>query len=165
MAKRPQTAHDLFRKGTRALQQGETADAVKFLEKARKKDPDHKDITLNLSSAYILSKKFKQAIPLLEKLLEELSDVPSLWLNLGAAYLGNPILAKDEDQKKAISAFAKAYEINPRTPNAAYNLGLVHRDRQEYSKAKAWFVRAVEANPEDEDAEEYIAKMDAKLAE
>ena len=165
MSKHEPTAKDLFRRGTQALQRGKTEDALSLLERAYRKDSDHRDIKLNLSSAYILSKKFKQAIPLLESLVAEDDQIPSIWLNLGAAYLGNPIVARDEAQLKAINAFTKAYELNPRTPNAAYNLGLVHRDRSEFAQARIWFVNAVEANPEDEDAEEYIAKMDKKLAE
>ena len=165
MSKHEPTAKDLFRRGTQALQRGKTEDALSLLERAHRKDPDHQDIKLNLSSAYILNKKFKQAIPLLESIAAENDQTPSIWLNLGAAYLGNPIIARDEGQIKAINAFKKAYDINPRTPNAAYNLGLVHRDRSEFSQAREWFVLALEANPEDEDAEEYIAKMDKKLAE
>jgi len=70
-----------------------------------------------------------------------------VWTNLGAAYLGNPILAKDEDQQRAIAAFKQALKLNPTAPNVAYNLGLIHRDRQEKDEALYWFRQAVKTNP------------------
>lgn len=50
--------------------------------------PEHLDASLNLSGAYILTKKFKQAVRLLETLREQAPDNAMVWTNLGAAYLG-----------------------------------------------------------------------------
>lgn len=156
---------NLLTKGTGALKQGAHGDAVILLERAKNLQNDNVDVLLNLSGAYILSKKFKQAAEVLEQLRDLDPDNAMVWTNLGAAYLGNPILAKDEDQFKAIAAFERALALNPRAPHVAYNLGLVHRDRKEYKTALYWFEKAAATNPQDKDARYYIEQMNLKLNE
>jgi tetratricopeptide (TPR) repeat protein len=149
----------LFRRGTELLHQGKAQEAVALLEEANSLKPDHFDASLNLSGAYILTKKFKQAVSLLETLREQTPDNAMVWTNLGAAYLGNPVLARDEDQLRAIAAFEQALVLNPAAPNVAYNIGLIYRDRRENEMAVAWFQRALQANPNDQDARNLIAKL------
>jgi protein O-GlcNAc transferase len=150
---------DLLRRGTQALHQGEVAQATRFLEQAHQLDPDNHDAALNLAGVYILSKKFNQAVAILEPLSERDPHNPMVWTNLGAAYLGNPILAKDDEQQRAIVAFERAIELNPVVPNVAYNLGLVYLDRNDLPQALHWFQRAIQANPNDRDASRYVAQL------
>jgi Flp pilus assembly protein TadD len=125
-------------------------------------NPAHPDAALNLAGAYILSKKFAQAVAVLEPLSEREPHNPMVWTNLGAAYLGNPILAKDEDQRRAIVAFERALELDLSAPNVAYNLGLVHLDRQENERALYWVRRAVQSNSNDRDARRFIDRLSAE---
>lgn len=155
---------NLMLKGTRALQAGDHADAQRLLERAVQLQPNHIDAQLNLSGAYILNKQFKQATAVLESLTQQEPENAMIWTNLGAAYLGNPILATDEHQQRAISAFAQALALNPTAPNVAYNLGLIYRDRRDYQTALDWFNRAVENSPQDQDARHYVAQMQKNLA-
>ena len=150
---------DLLRRGTQALHQGEVTQATRFLERAHQLDPDNHDAALNLAGAYILSKKFNQAVAILEPLSERDPHNPMVWTNLGAAYLGNPILAKDDEQQRAIAAFERAIELNSVVPNVAYNLGLVYLDRNDLPQALHWFQRAIQANPNDRDASRYVAQL------
>ena len=150
---------NLLNQGTEALQKGDVARAVRLLERARRLDKENADAALNLGGAFILSKAFSKALKILEPLSEREPQNPMVWTNLGAAYLGNPVLSRDEDQKRAIAAFERAIELNPVTPNVAYNLGLIHRDRQENDKALYWFRRAVQANPNDRDAQRAIERL------
>lgn len=154
-----------LRRGSAYLQDGKPEEATRLLEKAYKMDPDNFDVALNLSGAYILTKQFKLAVPILESLSEGNPQNVMVWTNLGAAYLGNPVLARDAQQQLAISAFAKAYELNPATPNVAYNLGLVYRDRKEMNTAVSWFKRAVQANPNDQDARRLIERLESLQGE
>lgn len=149
----------LFRRGSELLHRGKADDAVLVLQKAHSLRPEHFDTALNLSGAYILTKKFKQAVVLLEKLREQAPESAMVWTNLGAAYLGNPILARDAEQLQAIAAFEEALTIDPVAPNVAYNIGLIYRDRREYEMAIAWFKRALQANPNDRDARNLIDKL------
>ncbi|RMG92722.1 MAG: tetratricopeptide repeat protein [Chloroflexi bacterium] len=152
----------LFRRGTEMLHAGQADKAISVLKKAHALNPEHIDAALNLSAAYILTRQFRLAVPILEKLTEIAPDNAMIWTNLGAAYLGNPILASDEDQQRAIAAFEQALAIDPIAPNVAYNLGLIYRDRQEYETAKKWFRRAIQANPRDRDAHALLQKLENK---
>ena len=149
----------LFRRGSELLHRGKVNEAVIILQKAHSLKPEHFDAALNLSGAFILTKKFKQAVALLETLRDQEPNNAMLWTNLGAAYLGNPVLARDEEQQRAIVAFERALLIDPIAPNVAYNIGLIYRDRREYDLAIAWFQRALQANPNDGDARDLIAKL------
>ncbi len=149
----------LFRRGTELLHRGKAQEAAALLEEAHSLKPEHLDASLNLSGAYILTKKFKQAVRLLETLREQAPDNAMVWTNLGAAYLGNPVLARDEEQLRAIAAFEQALVLNPIAPNVAYNIGLIYRDRRENEMAIAWFQRALQANPNDQDARNLITRL------
>ncbi len=163
------TAEDAFfkllRQGTAALQQGKTSKAMALLEQAYQLDKENSDLILNLGGAYILSKKFKKAVTILEPLSKRTPHNPMVWTNLGAAYLGNPVLAKPEHQLQAIAAFKQALVLNPATPNIAYNLGLIYIDRNENDKALTWFKKAIQANPNDQDARRYINQLNQIAAQ
>ena len=150
---------DLLLRGTRLLKAGKHSRALPLLERAHERNPQDVDAALNLSGAYILSGEFEEAISVLENLRERAPENPMVWTNLGAAYLGNPVLATDEQQRKAIEAFQQAYELDAETPNVAYNTGLIYRDRQERDKAIEWFRRALEANPDDKDARKILQRL------
>lgn len=151
----------LLQRGTKLLRGGEPAQAAQLLEEAHRLDPSRADTLLNLSGAYILTRKFRQAVPLLEALSEQEPDNPMVWTNLGAAYLGNPVLARDEEQQRAIAAFQRALEIDPNAPNVAYNIGLICRDRRDIDQAVRWFTKAIQANPNDQDAQSILRRLRA----
>jgi tetratricopeptide (TPR) repeat protein len=119
------------------------------------------DAALNLSGAYILTKKFRKAVTILEPLSEQYPDEAMIWTNLGAAYLGNPVLARDEEQRQAIVAFEKALLANPMAPNVAYNIGLIYRDRREVDRAIIWFKKAIQSNPNDQDARNLLRTLES----
>ena len=151
----------LLQRGTKLLRGGEPAQAAQLLEQAHRLDPSRADTLLNLSGAYILTRKFRQAVPLLEALSEQEPDNPMVWTNLGAAYLGNPVLARDEEQQRAIAAFQRALEIDPIAPNVAYNIGLIYRDRRDTDQAVRWFTKAIQANLNDQDAQSILRRLRA----
>lgn len=149
----------LVRVGTRLLRERKTAEALPLLLEAYRLDSDNLDAALNLSSAYILAGKFSKARVILEKLRDQHPQNAMVWTNLGAAYLGNPVLATDKSQRRAIDAFERALVIDPVAPSVAYNLGLIYRDRQEQEQAIKWFRRAVQTNPADRDAQRILARL------
>jgi tetratricopeptide (TPR) repeat protein len=153
---------ELFRRGTELLHQGKALEAIPYLKQAHEEEPQDVDAGVNLAGAYILGKKFKKAVSVLEPFSEIYPDNPMIWINLGAAYLGNPVLAKDEDQHRAIAAFEHALELHPTAPSVAYNLGLIYRDRQEYDQAVEWFKKAIQHNPRDQHARNILAKLEAE---
>jgi tetratricopeptide (TPR) repeat protein len=154
----------LLRDGTRLLTRGRHNAALPLLQEAYELFPEDRDAALNLGGAYILAGKFSRAVPILEKLLDHEPDNAMLWINLGAAYLGNPVLALDKHQQKAIDAFRRALDLDPGAPSAAYNIGLIYRDRGELDDAVYWFMQAVRSNPDDRDAHKLLARSAAERA-
>jgi len=152
---------DSMTQGTRLLSQRKPNDALPFLERAHKLKPDNPDAALNLGGAYIMAGKHKLAVMVLESAVARTPGNAQLWINLGAAYLGNPITATDEHQRRALAAFNRALEIDPLAHSVAYNIGLIHRDRGEIELAVAAFRRAVLANPYDRDAQRMLEKLSA----
>lgn len=155
----------LLREGTALLRRGKTSEALPLLERAYALRPDNLDAGMNLSGALILSNKFRRAVEVLEVLREVDPENAMVWTNLGAAYLGNPVLARDGEQMQAIASFERALELNPAAPSVAYNIGLIYRDRRDPVEAAAWFRRAAADNPQDQDAQSMLQKMLALLEE
>jgi tetratricopeptide (TPR) repeat protein len=104
--------------------------------------------------------RHNEAIPILEAARDAEPLNAMIWINLGAAYLGNPVLATSEQQMQAIKAFEKALELNPAAPNVHYNLGLIFVDRKESDLAVAAFRRAVQVNPLDRDARRWLRSLE-----
>jgi tetratricopeptide (TPR) repeat protein len=150
---------ELLREGSRHLQHGNHERAKELLEQAHLQDPSHFEASLNLSGAYLLGGKFKKAVVVLEGLVEQEPDNAMVWTNLGAAYLGNPVLARDEEQSKAIVAFKRALELDSTAPHVAYNLGLIYRDRGESEEAIRWFEQALQTKPDDRDARNILRRL------
>ncbi|HUS93989.1 MAG TPA: tetratricopeptide repeat protein [Patescibacteria group bacterium] len=154
---------DQIQEGTRLLHQGKAQEAIPFLKQAVQMQPENVDAVINLSGALILDRQFRQAIAILEPFKDLPSNNAMLWINLGAAYLGNPVLARESDQKSAIEAFERALEIDPLAPSVAYNIGLVYEDRKEFMESVFWFGKAVQANPHDEHAQRKIKRLEGLI--
>ena len=92
-------------------------------------------------------------------------NVTQLWVNLGAAALGNPVLATDEKQQRALRAFEHALKLDPFAPNIEYNIGLIQRDRGEMQLAINAFKRAADTDPKDMDARRLAERLQARLDE
>jgi tetratricopeptide (TPR) repeat protein len=154
---------DIFREGSHLLHMGKVEEAVPLLRRAVKMQPENVDAAINLSGALILDRKFRQAITILEPYKELASNNAMVWINLGAAYLGNPVLARDAEQMPAIEAFERALEIDPTAPNVAYNIGLIYEDRKEIEESILWFEKALQVNPIDEHARRKIKRLEALI--
>lgn len=150
---------DLLVQGTRLLREGKATRAVSLLGGAYALEPENVDAALNYGGALIMAGKFRKAIPILETLRDKEPQNAMVWTNLGAAYLGNPVLATDEHQVQAIAAFKQALELNPHAPSVAYNLALIYRDREEYKKAMRWLERAIKSNPGDSHARSLLNRL------
>ena len=82
-----------------------------------------------------------------------------LWINLGAAELGTLESAGPKQQDRAIAAYQHALQNDPMAPNVHYHLGLIYKERGELVRASAFFQRAMEVNPADNDAARWLRSI------
>jgi len=147
------------------LEQGRPERALPLLQQALERLPDDADVLLNLGGTYLLLGRYVEAVAVLERAAELAPSEAMVWCNLGAALLGFPGERTDEGRWQAIEAFCRALELDPKAPNVAYNLGLIHRDLGDWAEAARYFALAVDADLDDADARSLLEKMRLKLAE
>jgi tetratricopeptide (TPR) repeat protein len=151
-----------MREAATLLSSGDGKNAAVLLERLYELRPDDVDVATNLGAAYILSKQYKRAIPVLEAAANA-ADSAVAWVNLAAAYLGALPLSTREEQDKAIAAYERALAIDPRYPNAHYNLGLIYEEQRDWSHARQMFEQALRVNSSDNDARTLLARVQRRL--
>jgi tetratricopeptide (TPR) repeat protein len=104
--------------------------------------------------------RFDRAIAILEEAAEREPENSKVWINLGAAYLGDLETATPEQQADAIAAFERALALDPAAPSVNYNLGLIYRNQEELEMALAHFRRAAAINPLDRDARMLVQRLE-----
>lgn len=143
----------------RLLQQNRPEEAEELLLPLYESAPEHIDVLINLSGAYILQRKWDKAVRLLEKAAKVHPDNAMLWMNMGAAQLGRLDTAGPQQQERAIEAYQRALQVNAETPNAHYHLALIYKERGEMTRSAAFFQRALEVNPADADARYWLDRL------
>ena len=123
------------------------AEALEKLLPLYETAPANIDVAINLGGAYILLRKWDKAAQVLRRAVELEPDNVILWINLGAAELGRLELSGPRQQARAIHAYERALAIDPRTPNADYHLGLIHKERKDFVRAAAAFDAALRLDP------------------
>ena len=154
--------HDLLMQGARLLAQRRSGEAAEKLEGAAILLPDNVDVAINLAGAYILQRRYDKAVALLERASELSPDNAMVWVNLAAAHLGRLELSGPQQQAQAINAYHRALQLDPSAPNVHYNLGLIYKDRKEWTEAQTQFRRALEVNPGDDDARHWLEWLSAR---
>ncbi len=117
------------------------------------------DAAINLGAAYLMLGHYPKAVTVLEKAAALEPGSSQLWINLGAAYLGDPQTATLDDHQRAIAAFKRALELDPAAPSVDYNLGLIYSDQGDMDAALACFRRAAAINPLDRDAARMLNRL------
>lgn len=145
--------------GARLLHQNRPGDAAALLEPLYQQAPTHPDLAINLGGAYILQRKWDRAVRVLQKAAEANPHNVMLWINLGAAQLGNIQTAGPRQQERAIRAYERALAIDPKAPNVHYHLGLIYKERGDFAQAAAAFQRALEVLPTDKDARYWLDQL------
>lgn len=148
----------------RLLQQNQPEEAAALLEPYHQQTPTHPDLAINLGGAYILQQKWERAVRVLSKAADANPENVMLWVNLAAAHLGNLQTAGPKQQERAIRAYERALTIDPATPNVHYHLGLIYKERGEFNRATAFFLRALEVQPADRDARYWIEQLASRQA-
>ncbi|TSA38278.1 MAG: tetratricopeptide repeat protein [Porphyromonadaceae bacterium] len=102
------------------LLRGDSATALKTYEAGIKKFPDTAaNLYIAMINFYLGRKEVKSAFGFVEKALEKDSSNASLWQVYGRAL-------EDKDKQKAIDAYKKMIELDPKNFNGYYNVGTVY---------------------------------------
>ena len=146
------------------LRMNKPAEALEKLLPLYATAPANIDVAINVGGAYILLRKWDKAAQVLRRAVELDPDNVMLWLNLGAAELGSLELSGPRQQERAIRAYKRALAIDPKTPNADYHLGLIHKERKDFARAAAAFEAALRVDPNDKDARYWLDWLAAQPA-
>lgn len=157
--------HRALNESAALLRQQRATEAVEMLLPLAQAAPDHPDVAINLAGAYILQRKWGRAVRLLEDALKMHPDNVMLWINLGAAQLGNLKTAGPRQQEKAIAAYERALQVDPVAPNVHYHLGLIYKEAGDMERARLAFQGALQANPADRDAAYWLSRLDEQAVE
>ncbi len=156
---------DALNASARLLRADRPGEAIPILERLNERYPEDPDVIMNLGGALILQRKWNKAVSVLEVGVKQHPQNAAMWSNLGAAYLGRLETAGPKQQERAITAYERAVQIEPATPNVHYHLGLIHKERGDLIRALAHFERALEVDPADKDAEYWIEQVGQLLAQ
>lgn len=152
-----------MQEGARLLQAGDARRALPLLHRAYRLCPKDAEAAVNLGGAYIMLRRFPQAVAVLEPAAEANPNHVMIWINLGAAYLGVLDRSTDEQQSAAIAAFERALALDPAAPSVNYNIGLIRQAQGDLESARAQYSRAAAVNPYDRDARRLLARTQLLL--
>lgn len=109
-------AKQLLRDGQASLQQGNSKDAVDFLEKARKHGEDEPEILEALAAAYYQNNQYIPSLQTYDRIIELDAATASTWLATGNA------LADLAEYAQAVSAFENSLELDDTNGETHHNL-------------------------------------------
>ncbi len=147
------------------LSQNRPGDALRVLEPLIEAEPTDPDVAINAGGAYILQRKWDRAVKVMSAAADADPENTMLWTNLAAAQLGSLETSGPKQQQHAIESYQHVLKIDPMAANIHYSLGLIYKERGELLKASVFFHRALEVNPADKDASQWIERIEAILAE
>lgn len=136
---------DEMRRADMVLAKKNFAEAKKCLIQAMALTDNEVPASLKLASVYLESEDYKKAESLYRKLLEDNTDNPTIYENLGK------IMLKKKAYKEAIQAYVRAVELDDKDDQKFVALGKLYHLMMRYGVAAECFKRAAELKPRDVD--------------
>jgi len=141
-------APDPVLRGQMLLGRGSYDEAEQALREAYEKDPQNLTTVQPLVVALVRRGRLDEAESFLRKLVEERSDAPKLWNELGDFYLAREM---DEKLPDASSAYTRVLALRPNDPRALRGLVEVQMRSGNSGAALGLCERLLERNPDDVD--------------
>ena len=124
-----------------------------IFQKAAAVGSDNADAVNKVANFYSITKQYKEAIPLFERVLDLDPSQAAARENLARCYL-----AVEEPAKAAVT-LEGLVRINPADPHAYEILGKIYEDAGDYTKATEDYEQALLVNPSDMQGYENISLM------
>ena len=136
--------------GVLKLQKGETDEALKFVEQAIEKSPQAYFYE-TLLQALIRKENYAEIVKYEDYIMKHFSDNFSLLFNLAMAHKNL------KDNKKAISLYEKALNINPSSYQGWFNLAHLYSVEAQTKNAVSALSICKKLRPNDDDTEYFLA--------
>ncbi|OGI00823.1 MAG: hypothetical protein A2Y25_05735 [Candidatus Melainabacteria bacterium GWF2_37_15] len=132
--------------GTVYFDRGEVQKALNCHEQAIRIKPDYAEAFYNLGNAYKNSKNYEKALACYSKAIELKPDFVQAYVNLGLVhhYRNEP--------KKELICYRKAEELAPNSAEVLNNIGNMQRDAVRLEQAIEYFEKAIQYDPQKDDA-------------
>jgi tetratricopeptide (TPR) repeat protein len=115
--------------------------------------PDDVGARIILNASLQLTRRFTEAIPVAESLIESAPKDPAHWMNLGTARRG----ARQYDA--ALAAYARAAELGIKGADFAFNVALTHIERGDLQAARSLLEGAMREDPHDGEIRFHFAQV------
>ncbi len=126
----------------------ELEEALKNYKLALEADPDSASIKINIASIYLDEGKDKEAINLLEEIIQKDFNNQEALDELGKIYFNYASYKKDKkDIEKAINYFEKLKKINPQYPSTFIHLGKLYSMQGNYNVAIEQYLEYINLRP------------------
>jgi tetratricopeptide (TPR) repeat protein len=119
-----------------ALENGDTKQAIVWLEDCRRTHATQAEIYNLLGIAYGRAGDNERSLAMFQEFARLAPKTPAVYNNLGAAYL------RQDNPEQAEFAFRHALRISPQDINALYNLGALLNARHQYHESRPLLDRA-----------------------
>lgn len=134
-------AQALMDLGIKLMDEGNTKEAIGYLEEAKKLDPDDPSYDYEIAFAYNIDKNYKKVIKVCEGLTKHKNVFPKVYQMLGNAYDydGNP--------KKAIKTYERGMNVFPNAGNLYLERGNMELMKEEYNAALEFYIEGTKVEP------------------
>lgn len=121
--------------------EGKFDEAIKLFDEAQMLDPENINYPYEMAYAYISKKEYKEALSILEKLLNHKDVHAKVYQALGNVYdyQGNA--------KKAIEVYEKGIKKFPNSGEIYLELGNMKIAEKDYGKALSYYEKGIEVDP------------------
>jgi len=144
---------ELIKQGVELHNQGKYAEAIDKFSEALKSDPENEYANYEIAFSLYASKKPKDAIPHLQKVVKSSNTS----LSVTAYSLLASIYDEDNQSQKAIETYNLAVKINPGYPQIYYNLGIAYFRNKQYPEAENSAIEAIKHNPKNASSQRLYA--------
>jgi tetratricopeptide (TPR) repeat protein len=133
---------------------GDPYKANNFFQKAIISDQFYYLAYRHLYMNYIKNANFKPMIDLLTVALDRGNDFYTIHYYLGYAYNGSGLF------EEAIKQFERALVLNNKSVNANIQAGIAYQNMKSYTKAREYYQKAIQIDPENQTATENLKRLD-----